>query len=104
MNNPSYRDTGWPGVCNVVNSTAGDGTLITTVAGHSIVIVGASIKGEILSGQEVTLKATDASGTILVHLNENSGLFPGRVRVPVGEPVYLDGNVSCTLWYYIETP
>lgn len=103
MNNPSYRDTGWPGICNVVNSTAGNGTLITTVAEHSIVIVGASVKGG-LGQDEVTLKATDASGTILVHLNQNSGLFPSRIRVPVGEAVYLDGDVSCTLWYYIESP
>jgi hypothetical protein len=107
MNNPGYRETGWPGVCNVVSSTGGNGTLAFAAAGKRVVLVGAHIKGDtgqVSQEDEVTLKVDDSSGTVLVHLNENTGLFPGRIRLPAGTAVYLDGNVSCTLWYYIETP
>jgi hypothetical protein len=106
MNNPAYRETGWPGICNVVSSTSGNGTLAFATAGQRVVLVGATIKGGITNVQEeeVTLRVGDVSGTILVHLNENSGLFPGRIRLPEGTAVYLDGDVSCTLWYYFETP
>jgi hypothetical protein len=106
MSNPTHKETGWPAVCNVVSSTAGNGTLIGGIAGKRAVLVGISVKGNDADWSledEVTLREGDQAGTILCHLNQYTlGVFPGRIPVTEGQPVFLDGEVACTIWYYYE--
>ena len=100
MSISTHKETGWPTVCNVVSSINGDTVLIPSAAGQSVIIVGAIVLNV---HAEVTLRANNSSGTIITYINANSGLLPGRIVVPEGDDVYLDGPVACTLWYYIET-
>lgn len=106
MSHPTFKESGWPSICEVVSSTAGNGTLVGGVAGKRIVLVGVSVKGDDAEPSledEVTLRENDQVGNILVHLNQYTlGQFPGRIVVPEGSDVYLEGEVACTLWYYYE--